>query len=46
VKNGQVVLLGTVINKADSDMAYIQTNSVRGVFKVVNLLRVQSSTEK
>ena len=46
VKNGQVVLLGTVINKADSDTAYIQTNTVRGVFKVINLLRVQSSAEK
>ncbi len=46
VKNGQVVLLGTVLTKADSDMAYIQANSVRGAFKVINLLRVDGSTRK
>jgi hyperosmotically inducible periplasmic protein len=46
VKNGQVILLGTVDSKADSDIASIQANTVRGVFKVFNLLRVQSPTKK
>jgi osmotically-inducible protein OsmY len=46
VKNGQVILLGTVASKADSEIANIQANSVRGVFKVFNLLRVQSTTKK
>jgi osmotically-inducible protein OsmY len=46
VKNGQVILVGTVASKADSDIAYMQANSVRGVFKVFNLLRVESSTKK
>ena len=46
VKNGQVILLGTVASKTDSDIADIQANSVRGVFKVFNLLRVQSTTKK
>lgn len=41
VKNGQVILLGMVANKADSDKAFIQTNSVSGVFKVFNLLQVR-----
>jgi hypothetical protein len=46
VKNGQVVLLGVVGSKGDSDLANIQANSVQGVFKVFNLLRVESSTKK
>jgi hypothetical protein len=46
VKNGQVILLGIVSRKADSDIASIQCNSVPGVFKVFNMLRVQSSTKK
>ena len=41
VKNGNIILLGTVINKGDSDLAFIRCNSVRGAFKVFNLLKVQ-----
>jgi osmotically-inducible protein OsmY len=44
VKNGDIILLGTVATKADSDLAYMQCNSVRGAFKVFNMLRVQSET--
>jgi len=43
VKNGQIILLGTVATKADSDLAFMQCNSVPGAFKVFNLLRVQGS---
>jgi len=46
VKNGQILLLGTVTRQADSDLATIQCNSVRGAFKVFNMLRVQSSEKK
>ena len=46
VKNGQIILLGTVLNKADSDIAYIKCNQVRGAFKVYNLLRVNDSAGK
>jgi osmotically-inducible protein OsmY len=45
VKNGQIILLGTVATKADSDMANIQCNQVRGAFKVFNMLRVQGSAK-
>jgi len=43
VKNGQVILLGVVSTKQDSDVAFIQSNSVSGVFKVFNMLRVKNS---
>ena len=46
VKNGQIILLGSVANKTDSDIAFIQCNSVSGAFKVFNLLRVQGSQNK
>ena len=46
VKNGQIILLGTVASKADSDLAFIRCNSVPGAFKVFNMLRVQSSQNK
>lgn len=46
VKNGQIILLGTVVRQSDSDLANIQCNSVHGAFKVFNLLRVQSSSSK
>jgi hyperosmotically inducible protein len=46
VKNGQIILLGTVTRQADSDLAYIQCNSVPNAFKVFNLLQVQPSTKK
>ena len=40
VKNGDIILLGSVSTKADSDLASIKCNSVRGAFHVFNLLRV------
>jgi len=46
VKNGQIILLGTVVSKADSDLAFIQSNSVSGAFKVFNMLRVQNPQNK
>jgi len=46
VKSGEVILLGTVSSKSDSDVAYIQANQVRGVFKVFNLLKVESADGK
>jgi osmotically-inducible protein OsmY len=46
VKNGQIILLGTVASKADSDLAFIRCNSVSGAFKVFNMLRIQSSPKK
>jgi hyperosmotically inducible periplasmic protein len=46
VKNGQIILLGTVARKADSDVAFIQCNQISGVFKVFNLLRVQGSQKQ
>jgi len=46
VKRGQVILLGMVSTKADSDVAFIQCNGLPGVFKVFNLLRVQGSNKR
>jgi hyperosmotically inducible periplasmic protein len=46
VRNGQIILLGTVSRKADSDLAFIQCNGVPNAFKVFNLLQVQSSAKK
>ena len=46
VKNGQIILLGSVATKADSDLAFIQCNSISGAFKVFNLLRVQGPQNK
>jgi osmotically-inducible protein OsmY len=46
VKDGAIILLGSVATKSDSDIATIQCNSVRGAFKVVNLLRVAAAPEK
>jgi osmotically-inducible protein OsmY len=43
VKNGQIILIGSVTNQADADTAFIQCNSVRGAFKVFNLLQVTPS---
>ena len=40
VKNGDIILLGSVSTKADSDIAFIKCNSVQGAFHVFNLLRV------
>jgi len=46
VKNGNIILLGTVMNKMDHDIANIQCNSVSGAFHVFNLLRVQPYEKK
>jgi hyperosmotically inducible protein len=46
VKNGDVILLGAVANKSDSDIAFIQTNGIPGVFKVFNLLEVRNDQKK
>jgi hyperosmotically inducible periplasmic protein len=40
VKNGQIILVGTVSSQGDSDLATIKCNGVPGAFKVFNLLRV------
>jgi osmotically-inducible protein OsmY len=46
VKNGNVILLGQVSSKADSDIAFMQANSVPGAFKIFNMLRVSSPGKK
>ena len=46
VKNGVIILLGSVATKSDSDVAFIQCNSVSGAFKVINLLRVNPPDTK
>ena len=43
VKNGQVTLAGVVLNDMDKQIAEVQANSVGGVFKVTNNLRVEKS---
>jgi hyperosmotically inducible periplasmic protein len=40
VQNGNVTLVGVVINQADKDVAGLRANSVPGVFKVTNDLQV------
>lgn len=45
VQNGHVELYGTVDNKADKRMAYIQADSVPGVFSVKNHLHVQGQAQ-
>jgi hyperosmotically inducible periplasmic protein len=40
VQNGNVTLVGVVINKADKEIASLRANSVPGVFKVTNDLQV------
>jgi osmotically-inducible protein OsmY len=46
VKNGDVILLGSVTRSADKDIAGIRLNSVPGVFHVFNLLKVAESEKK
>ena len=46
VKNGNIILLGTVSRQADSDIAYIQCRGVSGAFHVFNLLRVAKEGNK
>ena len=41
VKNGNIILLGVVASKTDSDIATIQCNSVPFAFHVFNLLQVK-----
>lgn len=43
VKNGDIILLGTVTRQADSDIASLQCGLVRGAFHVFNMLRVEPS---
>lgn len=43
VNNGHVTLYGVVLNKMDSNVAYIQANGTPGVFSVDNDLIVQGS---
>ena len=40
VKNGQIILVGTVSSQGDSDLANIKCNGVPGAFQVFNMLRV------
>jgi hyperosmotically inducible protein len=42
VENGSVELAGVVLNEGDRQIAYIQANSVPGVFRVKNKLMVAS----
>jgi osmotically-inducible protein OsmY len=46
VKNGNIILLGTVISQADSDAANIQAKTVPLAFHVFNLLRVVPPAKK
>jgi osmotically-inducible protein OsmY len=46
VKNGDIILLGTVLNEGDKNIAGIRCNSVPGAFHVFNLLRVQEGAKK
>jgi osmotically-inducible protein OsmY len=46
VKNGNIILLGSVISKEDSDIANIQCNTVPFAFHVFNMLRVQEPAGK
>jgi osmotically-inducible protein OsmY len=46
VKNGNIILLGTVATKSDSDVANIQCNSVPMAFHVFNMLKVREPEGK
>jgi osmotically-inducible protein OsmY len=46
VRNGNIILLGVVQNKGDSDIAFMRCNSIPGAFKVFNLLQVESGKDK
>jgi hyperosmotically inducible periplasmic protein len=43
VKNGNVTLMGTVLNEMDKNVAYLRANGVHGVFSVTNELKVSRS---
>jgi hyperosmotically inducible protein len=46
VKNGTIILLGSVATKSDSDLAYMQCNAVRGSFRTINMLRINPTPRK
>ena len=46
VKNGNIILAGTVASQADSDLAAMQCRSVPGAFHVFNRLRVEKAGDK
>jgi osmotically-inducible protein OsmY len=46
VQNGRVTLYGVVDNEMDKDVAGIRANTVPGIFKVTNDLKVASGSEK
>jgi len=46
VKNGTIILLGSVATKTDSDIAYLQCNGVPNAFKVINMLRITPPERK
>jgi osmotically-inducible protein OsmY len=46
VNRGDIILLGVVSSKADSDLANIQCKQVPGAFTVFNMLRVAPPAEK
>jgi hyperosmotically inducible periplasmic protein len=46
VKNGDIVLLGSVINSGDKDIAGMRLNQIPGAFHIFNLLRVQGGGKK
>lgn len=44
VKNGNVILVGLVATKEDVNLATIQSNTVRGAFKVFNMLQIENKS--
>jgi hypothetical protein len=46
VQNGNVTLYGVVDNQMDKNVAGIRANSVPGIFKVTNDLKVAGTSEK
>jgi osmotically-inducible protein OsmY len=46
VKNGDIILLGVVASKADSDLAAIRCNGIPNAFHVFNMLQVSSESGK
>ena len=46
VKNGNIILLGAVATKEDSDIATIKCNQVSMAFNVINLLRIEPPAPK
>jgi osmotically-inducible protein OsmY len=46
VKNGDIILLGSVLNEGDKNIAGIRCNGIPGAFHVFNLLRVQGSAKQ